>query len=171
MFTNRLFTLFVASTLVVVIALTVREAVATTALVADYSYDSIEHIRAAGHPASNVEGSRRYDLIEQVRLGRNFNVASGRSYDSVEGLRALRSTVAASLTSGYDQIEALRIERSASPLPIASSYDLIEQVRMQRNVSSVVVNSGYDLIEQLRTNRGPVADRSYDPIEELRLQP
>jgi hypothetical protein len=150
MFTNRLFTLFVAGVLVVVIALTVREAVATTALVADYSYDSIEHVRAVGHPASNVEGNRRYDLIEQVRLGRNFNVASDRSYDSVEGLRALRSSVDSMLASGYDQIESLRMQRLADSRAATSDYDLIELVRLGRTSNS---DHSYDKIEALRLER------------------
>lgn len=134
------------------------------------AYDQIETLRLQRGSHSLNIGSL-YDLIEQVRLGRNFNAPANRSYDGIEGLRALRSAGTSIPVFGYDQIESLRIQRAVSPLAFSSAYDLIEQVRMQRNVSTVVVNSGYDLIEQLRTNRGPVADRSYDPIEELRLQP
>lgn len=110
MYTNRLFTLLAVGALVAVAVFTVREAIATNALVADDSYDSIEYIRAVSHPASKFEvdggydlieqlrGNRAgvdssYDLIEQVRIGRTLGASADRSYESVEQMRTTRSYV------------------------------------------------------------------------------
>src|SRR5689334_23326583 len=88
----------------------------------DRSYDNIEQLRAFRPSASH------YDQIEQVRLGRSFNVSGDRFYDTVEGLRAFRLVD----TLGYEQIETLRLQRGSNSLNIGSLYDQIEQVRLGR---------------------------------------
>ena len=72
----------------------------------------------------------------------------------------------------YDAVERLHASRSFSFAPNLASYDQIENLRTLRHVPSVATtNSSYELVEQLRIERGLNADRSYDLIEMLRLQP
>lgn len=93
MFTNRFFNLFVAVALLAVIALTTREAIATSAVMrADRTYDQVEQVRDQRLTSlSAVDHS--YDAIENVRGQRFDNTyTADRSYDAIENLRAQRTS-------------------------------------------------------------------------------
>lgn len=91
MFKNRSFNVVVAIALALVIALTVREAVATSAVVqADRAYDQVELLRS-GRSEPSLAADQSYDLIESVRLQRNSDLVADRSYDAIENLRAQRA--------------------------------------------------------------------------------
>ena len=133
---------------------------------ADHSYDAVERMHAS-RSFTHVSNLSSYDPIENIRAKRTLKPA-GSSYDILE---QLRNTHGLSADRAYDNVEEARALRNNVFSVVSFGYDQIESLRIQREVSSVAVNSGYDLIEQLRASRGLHADRSYDLIETLRLQP
>ncbi len=86
---NRILTVVVILSLLVVAGLTLRSAVATSAVVtADHSYDAIEHQRVmVGQP---TVGEHSYDAIEHIRADRDSRQIEDRSYDSIERIRSTR---------------------------------------------------------------------------------
>ena len=78
--------------------------------------------------------------------------AMDRSYDSVEQVRAQRTSAFTAAALSYDQIEAVRIKRSDITLAANSGYDAIEQLRLGR-VFNAIVNYAYDQVETLRLQR------------------
>jgi hypothetical protein len=108
---NRLFAVFVVLTLLLVAGLTIRSAVATSALVsADRTYDPIERLRAQRDSLSAAD--RSYDEIEQIRSARDAGRVFDISYDEVEHLRAQRDSLNA-VDRSYDEIEHIRSQRDA----------------------------------------------------------
>jgi hypothetical protein len=75
----------------------------------------------------------------------------------------------AGVDKSYDALERVRASRSFTFAPNLASYDQIENARAQRALSLSV--DSYSVVEQLRITRGLIADRSYDLIEALRLEP
>src|SRR5690242_16328259 len=78
-----------------------------------------------------------------------------------------------SIDRAYDAVEQMRAQHLAgSSLVTDNSYDLIESVRFSRAIDAAADHE-YDQIEGLRLARStnaPVADRSYDLIENVRTQ-
>lgn len=89
----------------------------------DRSYDRVEQLRSLRPNAST------YDVIEQVRIGRTYNISMGRSYDGVEQLRSLSTDVYTALGFQYDPIEQLRLDRISND---DHFYDEIESLRLSR---------------------------------------
>ncbi len=86
---NRILAVVVVLSLLVVVGLTLRSAVATSAVTtADHSYDAIEHQRAVvGQP---LVGDHSYDAIEDIRADRDSRQIEDHSYDAIERIRSTR---------------------------------------------------------------------------------
>lgn len=79
MFRNRLFNVFVALALVVVIFFTVRQVTATFAIIkADHSYDQAEQVRV--DRSANIQADHSYDAIEAQRSERTSS-STDQSYE------------------------------------------------------------------------------------------
>ena len=120
MSTNRLFTLFVAIVLMAVIALTIHEALATSAIVqADRKYDQIEQARlnkslSSAHTAGKYDD--RYDRM-------NTLPSADRSYDALESLRGERYGVVPQGSSLNDHTGYLNLSGYWSAVSQGSSLN------------------------------------------------
>ncbi len=86
---NRILAVVVVLSLLFVAGLTIRSAVATSAVVtADHSYDAIEHQRVI--MAKPVVGDYSYDAIEHIRADRDSRQIEDHSYDAIERIRSTR---------------------------------------------------------------------------------
>ena len=161
---NFKFELVFTIVITMVAILTMSMAKFSTARVADRSYDAIESIHAS-QTFSAAPSLASYNQVENVRAQRALSLIVD-SYNAVERLRNARGL---SADRSYDAIEGIHASQTFSAAPSLASYDQVENLRAQRSLSLIV--DSYNSIEQLRTNRELVADRSYDLIETVRLQP
>jgi hypothetical protein len=149
---NRLFAVFVVLTLLLVAGLTIRSAIATSALVpADHTYDPIERLRAQRDSLKGVD--RSYDEIEHIRSARDTGNGSDNSYQKVE-----------------TDFSPYLIEPAAGRVS-DNSYEAVERIRSARDAGGVF-DSSYEEVEHLRAQRDSLnaVDRSYDEIEHIRSQ-
>lgn len=146
---SRVFTFFVALSLLLVMGLTYRSAVSNSALAfsVDRSYDEIEHLRAARGPL--LAADHTYDEIERIRAGRDALAEGDHSYDDIERLRSTRGNLLTGDIS-QDAIQWIHVTHGALLLG-DHSYDEIEHLRAARDSQSVADNS-YDELEHIRSS-------------------
>jgi hypothetical protein len=86
---NRILAVIMVLSLLVVAGLTLRSAVATSAVISgDHSYDQIEHQRAVA--PQPIVGDHSYDEIEHIRADRDNQQIEDHSYDAIERIRSTR---------------------------------------------------------------------------------
>jgi hypothetical protein len=163
MFTNRLFTLFVILSLVLVAAFTVRGAVATSAVGSNgfASYDQVERIRSIFSPTSGVDYS--YDEVEHLRAAPDAADAKpiDASYDEVEHNRSARDTALIEpADTSYDEVEHIR-----SAATVAAAVDSLGTGRANMAAGIIALHRRQELADS--TGAGVVHENMAEGIIQL----